>query len=261
MLKLMVPATCSTIPWGKGLYLAPWPVPAHLQGSSLTLPTAQVLLWAVPKSWREGLSWSHLPYHSNLLSIVHPYWFPVHFFLVHQCGYSHPLTSAWHWVKNATIVAATTITLLCAGTEDPSNHPMMPRSQKHNGRSPRNDARSRHNPDDRCRSSQSPGRWSCLPPGHSTFQSLPQSFPTSLTSHLDAARWHPSSNTTRTALKSSQPHSIQTALRPLDTQKKASCLWIKHQMTKSPSLPARYYLQRMGQSPWWWRSTLALRWT
>ena len=66
------PATCSVIPQGKGLDLAPRPVPAHLPVPSCQLWASHVMLWAVSEGQGDGMSWPHNHYCSDL-----PYAYPL----------------------------------------------------------------------------------------------------------------------------------------------------------------------------------------
>ena len=64
-------------------------VPAHIPVPSLPLQTAGIKVQTVPESQREEMSWSHVHYHSDCLSILHPCWCP-YYLCCNKCSYSHP---------------------------------------------------------------------------------------------------------------------------------------------------------------------------
>ena len=82
-------------------------------------------------------------------------------------GYFHPLTSAWLKGRNAITTVAETTTLLCADAKDPSNHPTMPEALSTQADCPE-EIPGQGIPDDRHRSSRSPGRHYYCPTSHSS---------------------------------------------------------------------------------------------
>ena len=117
------PATCSAIPQGQGLGLAPGSFPAHK-----SLLTNCQLLKAYCKQYQKAeekglanitsitaVTTTALSIHTSALST---------FSWCAKCVYSHPLTNVPFWGKSAIHVAATIITPLCANAKRCRDHPV-----------------------------------------------------------------------------------------------------------------------------------------